>query len=348
MKKVLACMIALLAAFALAGCAQNQGGAPAEESPSGQPPAESGGETGVKTGLAVTAAFSGGDAAEANNGYIVSDVGLTAVTVGGDGVIADCEIDRVQARLAFDAEGVFATKNTDEFPGKNELGSAYGMAAASSIGREWNEQAAAFAAYCIGKTVDEIKNISIDEQGKAADAELAASCTLPVGGFIEGVEQAAGCAAYCGAQRGDGLKLAVYGRVVSIKDAGGGSGGTAEIEIAAAAITMNGDTISSYYADALPAVFSVDGSGRIATDLTVPARSKRAMGDDYGMKAASAIGKEWYEQADAFGAYTVGRTAEEAANIAVTETNAPADAELAASCTISVAAFQRLAAKAED
>ena len=33
------------------------------------------------------------------------------------------------------------------FPSKNELGGGYGMGKASSIGKEWNEQAAALADY---------------------------------------------------------------------------------------------------------------------------------------------------------------------------------------------------------
>jgi hypothetical protein len=37
------------------------------------------------------------------------------------------------------------------------LGDGYGMRSASKIGKEWNEQANAFAAYVIGKTVDEVK-----------------------------------------------------------------------------------------------------------------------------------------------------------------------------------------------
>ena len=70
-----------------------------------------------------------------------------------------------------------------EIKTKNELGDEYGMKKASSIQKEWNEQAAAFAQYCLGKTADEITGIAAGEDGKPADADLAAGCTMHPGNF---------------------------------------------------------------------------------------------------------------------------------------------------------------------
>jgi hypothetical protein len=54
--------------------------------------------------------------------------------------------------------------------------------------------------------------------------------------------------------------------------------------------------------------FSVDGKpGEIAAEL----KTKIEKGDEYGMRKASAIGKEWFEQMEAFEAYCVGKTVEE-------------------------------------
>ena len=47
---------------------------------------------------------------------------------------------------------------------------------------EWNEQAASFAAYVTGKTAAEVAGIAVAE-GKPADADLAASVTIAIGGF---------------------------------------------------------------------------------------------------------------------------------------------------------------------
>ena len=62
-------------------------------------------------------------------------------------------------------------------------GADYGMGAVSSIGKEWNEQAAAFAAYVTGKTLDEVAGIAVDEATKPAEADLASSVTISIGGF---------------------------------------------------------------------------------------------------------------------------------------------------------------------
>ena len=65
----------------------------------------------------------------------------------------------------------------------------------------------------------------------------------------------------------------------------------------------------------------------------------------HGMKGFSGIGKEWNEQAAAFAEYVTGKTAEEVAGIALTETTAPAEADLASSVTISVGGFMALIEK---
>ena len=49
---------------------------------------------------------------------------------------------------------------------------------------------AALADYAVGKTVDELKGMAVGEDGKAADADLAASVTLYIGSFVDGIEAA--------------------------------------------------------------------------------------------------------------------------------------------------------------
>lgn len=67
---------------------------------------------------------------------------------------------------------------------------------------------------------------------------------------------------------------------------------------------------------------------------------KKALKEDYGMKGASPIGKEWYEQMEAFEAYCVGKTPEEVAATplkTVGDHDSVADvADLETSCTINV------------
>ena len=63
------------------------------------------------------------------------------------------------------------------------------------------------------------------------------------------------------------------------------------------------------------------------------------------MKKASSIGKEWFEQAAAYAAYAVGKTADEVNGTAVTE-GAPSDADLAASVTVHITDFNTVITKA--
>ena len=58
------------------------------------------------------------------------------------------------------------------------------MKKASAIGKEWYEQADAYAANLVGKTADEVKGI------EAGAADLAASCTMGVDAMNEAVIRA--------------------------------------------------------------------------------------------------------------------------------------------------------------
>ena len=65
------------------------------------------------------------------------------------------------------------------------------MTPASPIGKEWNEQADAFAAYVVGKTAAEVEAIGVVGEHSAPDvADLAASCTMNVVAFIDAVGRA--------------------------------------------------------------------------------------------------------------------------------------------------------------
>jgi hypothetical protein len=88
------------------------------------------------------------------------------------------------------------------------------------------------------------------------------------------------------------------------------------------------------------ATVKFDTTGALTSDVESAVDSKNVLGDDYGMRKASGIGKEWNEQAEAFGEYVVGKSAAEVAGLASD------DADLLSGCTIGVSAFQTLIAKA--
>lgn len=353
MKKLFSITLSLTLLMALlAGCAGKpattqpageQNDAPTEESAAPETDAE----VPVKTGLSmVTSVGSSTDASAESDGIAQASVSLVAVTVGDDGVIDDCVIDMVQTRIGFNAAGQLTTAPATTFASKNELGEAYGMKKGSSIGKEWNEQAAAMADYAVGKTVEELKGIAVNDKGAPTDADLAASVTLSIGSFLSGIEDAVGSAQHLGAKAGDELKLVSTADMAGSADASAESNGLAQVSTTVAAVTFDGDTITSCCIDAAQADVNFSTEGVITTDLAALQPTKNALGDSYGMKNASSIGKEWYEQAAAFCSYVTGKTADEVAAIAVNERTSPAEADLAASVTIGIGEFQSLISKA--
>ena len=325
----------------LAGCSGKPAvstGSPAPSpspTPSQSAPAESG--AAVKTGLSlVTSVAKSKDASAEGDGQAQANVSLVAVTVGDDGVIDACVIDAIQAKIGFDAAGKLTTDLATSFASKNELGTDYGMGKASSIGKEWNEQAAAMAEYAVGKTVEELKGVAV----------LAASVTLSITDFIAGIERAVNSAEHLGARKGDKLALTSVTNMAKSKDASAEGDGLAQAYATVAAVTLNGDTVTSCFIDAVQANVKFDAAGKITTDLTAAQSSKNELGDAYGMKKASSIGKEWYEQAAAFSAYVTGKTVSEVSGIAVDDHESPTDADLAASVTIGIGEFQTLIEKA--
>ena len=353
MKKILTTAASLSLAMALlSGCAgKPAANAPSASSTPSSPSASSQvqAETYVKTGLSViTSVLESKDASAEGDGAAQANISLVAVTVGDDGVIDDCVIDMVQSKISFDTAGRLTTDPATTFASKNELGDAYGMKKGSSIGKEWYEQAAAMAEYAVGKTVEELKSIAVNEKGSPADADLASSVTLSIGGFLTGIEDAVNNAQHLGAKAGDELKLTSTTDMSKSKDASAEGDGLAQAYAIISAVTFDGDTITSCSIDAALANVNFSAAGVITTDLAAAQPTKNELGDSYGMKKASSIGKEWYEQAAAFGAYVTGKTADEVTAIAVDERTSPTETDLTGSVTIGIGDFQALIEKAAN
>ena len=131
-------------------------------------------------------------------------------------------------------------------------------------------------------------------------------------------------------------------------------------------LNMNSSKAGNAQVDATCAVVVLDKDGKIVacridvaqnkmdvTDGQVdPAKTfqtKLERGEGYGMRGASPIGKEWFEQAEAFEQYCVGKTIDEIAGMetVVNEGHTVAtDETLYASCSISIDQFQDAVVKA--
>jgi len=330
-KKLVLLLVITMTMLAFAGC--GGGGGEAEPPENGQ---EQPADGAVKTGLAILTSADGSTDAEAEEGVAEAYSNIVAVMVDGEGRILNCAIDSAQTKINFTTDGKITTALDTIFVGKQELGDEYGMKRASSIGKEWNEQANAFADYVIGKTLDEIKGISLN-QGVPADEDLASSVTIHVTDYIQAIEKAVKNAVALGANADDKLGIGVVTSIDKSEDADGGEGfAQAYSNYAAVTFDANG-VITSCIIDASQTNIKFDSTGKI-TDSNGPYLTKNEIGDDYGMRDASSIGREWYEQAASFADYVVGKTVDQVKGISLAE-GAPADEDLASSVTIGVGDF---------
>lgn len=355
MKKFLTLLLAFMFVAALfAGCgtkttetSPSASAEPSTASPSPSTSAEPSPASGTaKTGFAVLTSIAKSTDAGEKDGLAQADSLLVAVTVGSDGKIVDCAIDAAQTKANFTSAGKITTPLDTVFQTKNELGTGYGMGKASAIGKEWNEQAAAFAKYVIGKTAAEVKGIAVDQAGLAGDADLKASVTIHVGDFISTVAKAVENAKDLGASASDKVSIGTVTNIAKSTDAGEKNG---EVQVYSTYTALTKDAagkITSCIIDATQSKINFDKTGKIVTDIKAPVQTKNEIGDGYGMKKASAIGKEWYEQAAAFAKYVTGKTAAEVKGIAVDKEGLAADTDLKASVTIHLGDFMNAIGKA--
>lgn len=144
----------------------------------------------LKTGLAVISSIAKSIDAGEKDGAAQVDSTVVAVTVDNDGRIVKCKIDAAQTVINFSNTGKITTPLDKVFKTKQELGTEYGMNKASTIKKDWNEQANALAEYVTGKTIAEIKGIAVNEKGAPAGKELSSSVTMSIGGYIDAIEKA--------------------------------------------------------------------------------------------------------------------------------------------------------------
>ena len=305
-------------------------------------------EGALKTGLAISTSLKKSANATADaEGAADYDVTMVAVLVDDNGVIQSCIIDGIASSVKFDATGAITTDLTAGPQTKNELGENYGMVAWGGAVAEWDAQAKALADFAVGKTVEELRSGAVSESGYAPEGtDLASQATIYLGGYVNTIEAAVANAKHLGAQAGDVLKMATATKIDSSKAADAENAGNAQLDVDVVALTMNGDVITSCYLDSVQAKVAFDAAGTVTSDTSAPVATKNELGANYGMVAWGGAIAEWDAQAASFAAYVTGKTAEEVAGINITEATKPADADLAASVTISVIGFMNLITKA--
>ncbi len=303
----------------------------------------------LKFGLGVHAYSSGIASADADTngkGEIVTTA--AAVLLDKDGKIVKCAIDTMSNELAFTSEGKFVVAN--EFKSKYEKGTDYGMVAYGGAKKEWFEQVDAFTALVVGKTLSEVKALVADTN-KGTDEVVKAGCTIIINDFVFALENAINAAAESNATADDSVKVALVSAQTSSKDATADAAGVNEVDttVAAAAVNKDGKT-TALLTDALQGKISFDAKG-VTEDVAGAITTKLVKKENYGMAQygndlnGDGVVKEWFEQADAFNAACVGKTATEIKALAL-DTGYGTDTLQSAGCTINVADMVKAAVNA--
>ncbi len=136
----------------------------------------------IKLGVSTNQSTS--DATEDKAGSNQIETTFFAAAVNAEGKVVAATSDCVQVKFTFDNKGVSTFDTAKAISSKKEAGDNYGMKAYGGSAKEWYEQAAAFDAACIGKTVTEIKALMGSDNKGVTDIQ-SAGCTILVDGFVK-------------------------------------------------------------------------------------------------------------------------------------------------------------------
>ena len=314
MKKIYASMMAAAMVVSLAGCSSNGGSGSAASAAA------------YKLGMGVCTST---DSSADGNAQV--DATVAAVVLDADGKIVSCVVDVAQNKMAVTDGEVPEDAGSMTFKTKQ----------ASPIGKEWYEQAEAFEAFVVGKTADEVAAIPVEtlENGHVVttDETLKAGCTMSINSLIDATVKA--CKDDSAADFTGDAKLALTCKTSvdsATASAADGEDGTAAMYTSFAAVAVDGDgKLAAVCYDEVQPKVTFDATGEITSDTSVEVKTKREKKEEYNMKGASGIGKEWYEQNDAFETFITGKT-----SVVTT------DETLKAGCTMSVGGMIETVVKA--
>ena len=258
------------------------------------------------------------------------------LVLDADGKLADVMLDELELSVSGGSTGSVTTP--EDVRSKRTKGEDYPLAAASSLGKGWAEQADWFADYLTGRTPDEVKKLKTDENGKPQDADLVSGCTIAVDRYRDAVVRACEQAKALGAAQGDRVTLSLIAADLP-QDLAATDDQDAHVQadITLAALTVDSEgRVTSAIGDMTQPQLTVSADGTVSGPEE-PVYTKNEQGDKYGMREASALHKEWYEHAEGYCSTLKGKTM---AEIAAQPTDG-SDADLKALCTISVTDLQK-------
>lgn len=163
-------------------------------------------------------------------------------------------------------------------------------------------------------------------------------------------------AIFAGCSTGGSLKLGMasittMSHSTDLADNDGVKSGKAQADTMVCAVAVDSaGKVVSIRIDMVQSPIVFDETGKITTDKATEFKTKRQLGGDYGMKKASQIGREWYEQTDAIEKWMVGKTAAQiqAMKVKAAEEggNVSDEADLVTAATVGIDDFIRVAVEA--
>ncbi len=348
MKKIISLLLVVFMVVSFAAC----GPEPAVDENNGDEVAAT-----LKFGMGVVSAYdTAKDADGDTNGECKANTTAVAVLLDDAGKIVDISIDTTQATAKWTSDGKAVA--AEEVKTKYELGYDYNMAAfgkkhdgSEGKAKEWFEQIDAFVATAEGKTLAEVKAF-MGEDAYATGDLAAAGCTINVGDIVAALEEAVNTAVASEATAEDTVKVA-FSTTVENTDVTDEKDGLVQFDKTIAAVVTDADgKVVVAKTDCVQAKISFDAKGVATVDTTAEIKTKLDLGYDYNMAAfgkkhdgSEGKAKEWFEQAAAFDAALVGKTAADFAAFAGEDGYATGDLTTAG-CTINVSGLIDAAAKA--
>jgi len=348
MKRVLSILLVLMLSLAMfAGCAK-PGSTTKDATPT---PAPLTGDGIVKLGIGQVTSIAKSKSLDGDKAPVAQvDTVMAAVGFDKDGKVVKVTIDTAQTKVNFDTALQVTSDLAAKYKTKVELGDEYGMKKSSGIGKEWFEQAAELEKWMIGKTADEIKSMKLKD-GKPDDADLTSLVTVTVTDYINAVVEAYENAVNLQTS----AQTVGLGHVVTIdksKGVDGDKGPLAQVDnvMAAAAFDKDGK-IAGVVIDNAQTKVNFDVNGVLTSDVSAEYKTKVELGNDYGMKKNSGIGKEWFEQIIELEKWMVGKTVDEVKGMKVKAKDdshpaVPDVAELTSLVTVSVEGYLEAVAEA--
>jgi predicted DNA-binding ribbon-helix-helix protein len=214
----------------------------------------------------------------------------------------------------------------------------------STIKKEWYQQAAELEKWMVGKTADQIKAMKTKQRDAAHTnvpdvPELASLVSITVQDYIAAVEEASKNAV----EVGKGAVTLGLGHVVDLSKSKGYANvdgketlpnAQVNFTISAAAFDKDGKVLKVVI-DTAQTKVAYDKDGKVTSDKTAAVKTKKELGDAYGMAKSSGIKKEWFQQIAELEKWMVGKTSAQISGLKLKEEKADVP-ELTSLVTVTV------------